>query len=107
MLRLDRLALTRRDGEARDPDIVEARLAELTVHTGSPATDRHIPDFFQWDPWDREEMRRKQLMYLGRYGRQSVAQWGDVDVEEICAYFDALGSIVGQEGKMGRTTEDM
>ncbi len=107
MLRLHRLALTRRDGEARDPDIIEARLAALTVHTGSPATDRHIGDFTQWDPWDREEMRVLQVMYLARYGRQPVLQWGELDVEELVAYFNALGDIVKREGSMGRTTEDL
>ena len=51
------------------------------------------------DPEEQLHMRYKQLAYLGRYGKQNVTQWQDVEVLEMDRHFQALADLVGDENE--------
>lgn len=49
---------------------------------------------------DAEELERRRLrrhVFLARYGRQSMLQWGDVEGREVRAYVAALAEILKEE----------
>ena len=62
----------------------------------------HVPiDPVEWLRW-----RAKQKVYLARYGRQSILQWGDVDVTEMAEYYELLVEIIRDENTVVGLTED-
>lgn len=55
----------------------------------------------EFDPVEMLRHRAKQKIYLARYGRQSVLQWGDVDVTELTEYFEVLSELISEENGGG------
>jgi hypothetical protein len=47
------------------------------------------------------ENRRYMRMYLGRYGRQNVLQWGDSTSIELAGWFWACDKLLKSEAKAG------
>lgn len=52
------------------------------------------------DPTEQEQMRRRQIVYLARYGRQSMLQWDDVDVLDLVALHDEVSKVVREENSL-------
>ena len=60
------------------------------------------------DPEQMERNRIRRHVYLARYGRQSMTQWGDVDSRVVRRYMEALSAFIGEENAAMNTnkTED-
>lgn len=59
------------------------------------------------DPDALLRTRYKQMAQLARYGRQSVLQWGDVEVPEFLEHYRALAQLLDDEAAAGAAhTED-
>lgn len=56
------------------------------------------------DPETKIRSRARQLMELGRYGRQDVLSLGDCDIEDVNRYHDVLRDVLDSE--KGETTSD-
>ena len=52
------------------------------------------------DPDEQERARRRQIVYLARYGRQSMLQWDEVDVLDLIAFHNEVSTIVGEENSL-------
>jgi hypothetical protein len=49
------------------------------------------------DPLATLQARRRQIVEFARYGRQSVFEWDDVDVNEFHAYHMTLIELLNEE----------
>lgn len=49
--------------------------------------------------------RERQVVYLARYGRQSMLQWEDRPVRELDRWFGALKQLLDDEGAAGSIEE--
>lgn len=92
------------DWDNLDPDIVFRSLEILTVHTETYA-DSLWRLVLSWDPEELLEARDSQIMALARYGRQSVLQWGDVDVQDIRKWYERLRKLLERENAMTQVNE--
>jgi hypothetical protein len=81
--------LERDPAETQDPDELEEWLAVVSVYTGH-VTDAYWRLVVEIDIAEKEKWRRRQKMFLARYGRQSLLQWDDVEVAELDHYTDDL-----------------
>lgn len=64
------------------------------------------PLMLAFDPVKRLRARRRQKMALGRYGRQSVLQWDDVELDEFLGLYEDLVEIIRVENAARASTED-
>lgn len=64
------------------------------------------PLFLAYDPRERERLRKRQRMQLGRYGRQSVLQWDGVELCDFLDYYAELFSIIEEEAPAATPGED-
>lgn len=51
------------------------------------------------DPEELDRLRLRRHVFLARYGRQSMLQWGDVDGREVRAYAKALADFLKEENE--------
>jgi len=59
------------------------------------------------DPEESRERRIHQIVYLARYGRQSMLQWDDVPTSLLDELFEGLSDIIKGENPTTRgLTED-
>ena len=72
---------------------MEEFLDSYSFNIKSPCWDL----FLKGDGVERAAIRREQIMYLARYGRQPINMWDDMEVPEFLAYYRALGAIIERE----------
>jgi len=89
-----------------DPDLVDGWLSQITVWLGS-SIDAYWVHIMEYDCAAFVKARRRIKLFLARYGRQSVLQWGDTDVTEITEYFYALVEMMSGEGVSEEASEVM
>ena len=51
------------------------------------------------DPAENERQRLRRHIFLARYGRQSMLQWGEVEGREVRRYADALAEFLREENE--------
>jgi hypothetical protein len=51
-------------------------------------------------------MRRKQVAFLARYGRQSMLQWGDVETSVINDCVEDIAELLREENAMVSKHDD-
>lgn len=88
------LRRSRLDPYNLNPEIVRSRWSDLW----------HM--FFQMRSAEETlAMRRKQIMQLARYGRQSIFEWDDVSVDEVEEWIETLSEIIKAENATGGTED--
>jgi hypothetical protein len=96
-----------------DPQLLNERLNDFIVTDTRPDADEMgtMVDA-AWVQWlegkggaEMQQMRRKQIMQLGRYGHQQAAQWDDYPLEEFVAIYDALVEVMKGEDSIQQTVE--
>lgn len=100
-------ALTDADGESVDDDLLRDRLRRVSLFTGNPYFDASWVGHAHWPSEQVEKERRRQVVILGRYGRQPYWQWEDVDVDELREYFSELMEVISQENALSNRAEDV
>lgn len=53
--------------------------------------------FAELDPDQVDKAIRRRIIFLARYGRQSILQWEDVDYAEMRAWSDELKELLSEE----------
>jgi hypothetical protein len=105
-----------------DPDYLTDLLEELAHPWGYDPSNRNQrkltrtrrafeccwPLQFTIDPEAQEQYRLRQIVYLGRYGRQSMrwADWWDCDLEEFDQLHQELSEFITRENAANRTAEN-
>ena len=92
--------------ETPDPDDVEDTLKELMVSWTGTGTDAFWHHLLVRDPVEFENLRRHQMMALGRYGRQPISMWDEFDVTELDAWYAELKELITREGAASKAAED-
>lgn len=96
--------MRRHPWDVHDPDRLSDALERLTIHTDSGFDV--CWQFHGMLPKDYEEFRYRRLAFMARYGRQSMLQWGDVEVVEIHRMMRALSSLMKDESLIERADND-
>ena len=80
----------------------------MTVLLSAQRFGRALPgwQFVEIDPDERLAQRRRQRMYLARYGRQDYYVWEDKDVQELDAAARTLSDILGEESSLAGWEEN-
>lgn len=89
------------------PDYVEDELAKLSVYEPTLAgfaTNTLWQHSIKIRPEMIEEFRLKQIAYLGRYGRQDMTGWGEVETPAMSAMYRAIADIVAEENESSGLT---
>lgn len=85
------------DGDPEDPREIEETLSKLMVLRGS-FIDAHWHLFATSDAQLAIRARKRQIIFLARYGRQRIFDWLDRSVRELDEWFDALKELLDDEG---------
>lgn len=90
---------------ARDPsgwvyDFEVEAILEALCGRGDETTDGVFRLVAELDPDEQERARRRQIVYLARYGRQSMLQWDEVDVLDLIAFHNEVSTMVGEENSL-------
>lgn len=90
-----------------DPDVIEDVLKKLSFWSDSEADAYwHLTLYLNVKPDEIREGREMQKAALGRYLRQSVLQWDDVEVTEIRDWFERMKILLENEAPTRSMTED-
>lgn len=88
--------------ETPDPDVVADSMEILATCPESPVWQY----FLEMDPVELEKMSRYRKIALARYGRQSLFQWDDIEVNEIRSWYVALKGLLDDESALQGTSEN-
>lgn len=80
-----------------DPDEVQDTFKKLFVHYSDSAINACWAHILDIDAVELTNVRGHQKMALARYGRQSLLQWGDVDITELRFWYEQLKTLMEQE----------
>lgn len=85
---------------------MQERLQVLARFTGSflDAVFQHVVPFPDVD--ELLAMRRKQVAFLARYGRQSMLQWGDVETRTINECVEDIADLLREENALVNKHDD-
>lgn len=72
----------------------------LGDYTGDPLVDAHFGAMLDvvLIPSEIEERRIRRHVFLARFARQSVLQWGDVETRVVQRYVSMLSTFLKEEG---------
>ena len=92
------------DGSTIDPDVLRAGIGRLTRLCGVPIVDAMFEASLSlaMDPEDMERARMRRHIALGRYGKQPVSQWWDVEGRVVRQYAIALNELLREENEANK-----
>jgi hypothetical protein len=94
------------EGLTPDPNYVEDELKLLSFYSRSNMDAVWHHTIVQ-DPYELLRIRRKQKMYLSRYGRTGhPSLWDNEEVTELGAYIDELSELIQAEKKAPGPEDD-
>lgn len=89
-----------------DPDDLEAFLKAIYVRTGSDIADSVWHHLRKFDFADLMRLRRRQIMWLAKYGRQSLFAWEDRPVTELNFWASQLLEVLEAENPIARAGDE-